>query len=348
MNASRRSPRRSKASNLRLKRRGRRRAARHVLDVQVRSSRENRIRLAAQTRTALKVGAVVFLTIGAVSAGRTFLQRAVDEGEGLRLEEVAFATDGTLTLADVLRETEVEYGVNLLELDLDAVGERLRDLPQVATVEVRRQLPSRLAITLEEREPIAWIDCERAGVVPMSSQGGFLVDSGGIVFRCRALLDAYTGLPTVRLREVGHLKDGSRPACGEFEASVRLLLELPRRLPRGDWDVREIDILSTYRADVRFQNDAVATFDVLDPDDLDRQLGDLVLLAERAREHDWHFRTLNLAMRRNIAATFYEVADRAAGAVPASASLERGTAEREQGAEAQRIHRQLRGILGDF
>jgi hypothetical protein len=74
---------------------------------------------------------------------------------------------------EVRRSANVAAGENLLQIDEEAVAERLRWHPWVRKVDVVKHLPDRLTITIEERVPAAVLVGERT----------FLVDNDGTLFK---------------------------------------------------------------------------------------------------------------------------------------------------------------------
>lgn len=90
--------------------------------------------------------------------------------------------DGATTLpADLVREAAgIADGTPLLRVDVDAARDAVAELPQVESVTVSRGWPSRVVITLEERQPLA--------VVGEPGRRS-LVDADGVLF------DTVTGEP---------------------------------------------------------------------------------------------------------------------------------------------------------
>jgi cell division protein FtsQ len=93
---------------------------------------------------------------------------------------------------DVRAAAGVTDGTPLLRLDLGEIADRVRALPPVADVTVRRSFPDTLVITVTERTP--------AAVVPQP--GGFAVlAADGVVFH--QVADAPAGVPVVRVQAPG-------------------------------------------------------------------------------------------------------------------------------------------------
>lgn len=60
--------------------------------------------------------------------------------------------------AELLREAAVPTGTTLPAVDTSAIEKRLRENPWVASVDVKRHLPSTLRIEVQERTPVALVD----------------------------------------------------------------------------------------------------------------------------------------------------------------------------------------------
>jgi cell division protein FtsQ len=117
---------------------------------------------------------------------------------------------------EIRRSANVAVGENLLQLDEDAVEERLRWHPWIRKVDVVKHLPDRLTITIEEREPAAVLVGERT----------FLVDRDGTLFKemsaseFDAELLVIAGVEATRLIRMGDERR-MRSTLSEIMAVVR-------------------------------------------------------------------------------------------------------------------------------
>ena len=123
--------------------------------------------------------------------------------------------------ADLVRESAgIEVGRPLLRVDVDAAEERVRQLPQVASVEVARGWPSSVVITVVERVPVAIV-----GEPGRRS----LVDAEGVLF------DSVTGSapPGVVPLDVARPGSGDPATMAGLAAVSALPAEVRRNVVRA-------------------------------------------------------------------------------------------------------------------
>ena len=91
----------------------------------------------------------------------------------------AVRVEGTqaVTRAEVLKASKVRLGEPYLGLDLAAIRARVAALPRVAAVEVARDYPSSLRITVTERRPVASVSA--AGRYWLVAADGTVLDPAG-------------------------------------------------------------------------------------------------------------------------------------------------------------------------
>lgn len=100
----------------------------------------------------------------------------------------------------------------MLGVDTDAVAERVRTLPAVATVEVSRSWPTTIEIVVTERTPIGFYD---------TGERLYLVDRAGVVYK--RIPEPIEGMPKLELPKVG-------PDDAATRAVASVLAGLPPQL----------------------------------------------------------------------------------------------------------------------
>jgi cell division protein FtsQ len=130
----------------------------------------------------------------------------------LGVRSVQVSGEQLLTADQVEVAAQVPSGTPMLRLDTDAIKVRVHQLARVATVDVSREWPSTVRISITERDPV--------GVV-VERDGAHLVDRTGLDYATLAV--APTGLPRILL---------GTAASGDprVQAVVRVLTALPAQL----------------------------------------------------------------------------------------------------------------------
>jgi cell division protein FtsQ len=143
--------------------------------------------------------------------GARQLVRHVVASPRFALREVR--ADATLHVSrdEIIALADVAPGDRLLAVDTDAVAARVATHPWIASVRVRRQLPSALAIDVVERRAVA---SALLGTL-------YLIDEAGRPFK-RATLDEADGLPVI----TGVARDQYTLARVASEAAFRQALAL--------------------------------------------------------------------------------------------------------------------------
>lgn len=106
-----------------------------------------------------------------------------------------------LTHSRIVATTGLDLDASIFALDTDEIEETLKNLPETTEARVTRRLPGTLKIEISERTPVAWLDCDRLGIVQRDRAAGLLIDEAGIPFKCASqnLWDYAERLPVIRV-----------------------------------------------------------------------------------------------------------------------------------------------------
>ncbi|HVY98685.1 MAG TPA: cell division protein FtsQ/DivIB [Dongiaceae bacterium] len=97
---------------------------------------------------------------------------------GLALQEVKVQGRGETAIADILTAVHANRGDPILGIDIDAVRERLEDLPWIVKAGVERQFPDQLIVSVTEAEPMAlW---QRSQKLFLVSRDGDVIETANI------------------------------------------------------------------------------------------------------------------------------------------------------------------------
>ena len=161
------------------------------------------------------------------------------ENPRLELREVKVRSTGYWREreAQLSRRIGLEKGVNIFSVDLRQKRRKLEKIPNVASAEVRRILPDKLEIRLEERIP-------RAAVGNLNSP--YVIDDQCMVMPRLESLGASLRLPVVNGLPVTALTPGTREP--RFQPAVDLLMTTLRGFP--DIQIHQLSIARADRLDV--------------------------------------------------------------------------------------------------
>ncbi|MBI5584282.1 MAG: FtsQ-type POTRA domain-containing protein [Deltaproteobacteria bacterium] len=118
-----------------------------------------------------------------------------------RLEDVSIQGNRRVSQVELLQKGGLEDKVNLLALNLRDVKKRLEAVPWIKAVQLRRELPNKLTVLVQEREPLSLV---------LFSQGLYFLDAEGVPFKKAdrqetSSLPVVTGLQKADWQENGRL-----------------------------------------------------------------------------------------------------------------------------------------------
>jgi cell division protein FtsQ len=160
----------------------------------------------------------------------------------LAVADVSVEGERSLSARRIIREAAVPVGEPLARVDLDAVADRVEQLPPVRQVEVQRAWPDTVVLLVEERTPVA---------VLVSGGEHHLVDRDGV--RLRAVPGPRKALPTIEAADqqaaaeaaevVAGLPDDIERRVASLEAStmdsIRMRLKSGREVEWGSAEESE-------------------------------------------------------------------------------------------------------------
>ena len=280
------------------------RKERHLLDVKIRSGKARE-----QRNQHLFSWICRFILFASLAGGLFYganegLRRFVWENPEYRLSEVEIADEGgTLTREDLIQAGGVTLGVNILTVKIAKIRERLLSVPQIETAEVQRVMPNKVAITVTERQPVAWVATKNDEDVA-SPGGSFLIDSRGVLFQCKKQLPSFFQLPFIYGVQTGGLEPGQSLQSPEIRAALDLVRQnAADALQQGRFHAIGIDVSKGYCLVATDQNHARITFAL---ERIDWQLERLMTLLDQVEQEKHELQTVNLMVQRNIPVTFVQ------------------------------------------
>src|SRR5947209_8297011 len=133
----------------------RRKRNQYLLDVNVQTEGRRRQRVRWVSAIVVALAVVVLSAVGVYRLVKYAAAKIVHENPRFAITQIVVEDDGALTPQQVAAFAGVAVGQNLLSLDLNQVRRNLEMLPVVRRVEVRRILPQKLFIHVDERIAVA-------------------------------------------------------------------------------------------------------------------------------------------------------------------------------------------------
>ena len=176
-----------------------------------------------------------------------FSYDAMTQCDYFRAAEITVQGEKRLSEQAVLELAELEDEVNILSVNLSMIRKRLVAAPWIQSAAVRRELPSRLSISVKEHEPLALLDVGRL----------FLINTAGEIFKEAEPMEM-TGLPVISGMDYVDWKRTDGPETKVFKA-VMAFLDLQEKKPSlfSDRAVREIRVDPEMGLSVRLSDPVV-------------------------------------------------------------------------------------------
>ena len=282
----------------------RQRRQQHLLDVKVRARRASARRL----QKGFFVLSLLLIVLSLIGAGLFGAQRLLNAlffaNSDYAIHSVEVATDGDLAREVVLRTAQIDEGSNIFSINLSAVEDRLRAMPQVEEVNVQRLLPDKLKIVIQERRPIAWIASADANKSGFNYDSAYLVDRRGIVLKPKGSAPEYMTLPIIIGVDLSNVTVGLPVDREPVKAALELIRDCPEVL-QSRFQIATIDVSKEYSLVVTDKQRSVVTFPTEDLAGKLRELATLLSYCERASKD---LQSANLMAERNIPVVFNEPA----------------------------------------
>jgi cell division septal protein FtsQ len=222
------------------------------------------------------------------------------------LKKVVVKTEGSLTSQKIVRTSALTTGTNLLTVNMHELHRKLMQLPQIKAVKIKRDYEGCLTLEVDQRQPVAWIECVRLGLLPGRPDVGFFIDAEGVTFPCETVSPAYLALPIIKYEDMVQNIPGVAVTDLQTKSALALLKLLQERFEQGAEELRSIDIQKPYAMTAVFADQAQMVFGV---HDLPDQMKNLDRIRLEARHRDWRIATLNLLVKQNIPVTFRDAPD---------------------------------------
>ena len=253
-----------------------------------------------------KLAVVLALVGGAVWGGKVGMRKFFVENPEFQLTEIALETNGEFTEAHFAEVTGIDPSDTVFAIKLSEIRKKLEECPGIVKASVSRRLPGTLKVRIEERIPVAWLECPPLGITGKDPESGLLLDADGICFPCEFWWEEKARpLPVVLVSQAaeGDVTIGKTLRHREAHRGLQLIKLCQARLKHQKFSVPVVAVHNDYALLGATDTGTLVTFGMYEHE---RQLEDLIALERHARWGGKTMTAVNLIPVRNIPVRFAE------------------------------------------
>jgi len=282
----------------------RRKRQQYLLEVKVHREGQSRQRL---HRVGAVLGALLLLAgtgYGLYRGGKWAANRLVFENPRFIIAQIVVENDGVLDPHLVARFAGVAVGQNLLGVDLEQARRNLELVPLIGRADVRRVMPGRLVIRVEERVPVARLQAPGREW----REQEFYVDRHGVVMKPVKLTDGTVirpqtrgGLPLLTGVTLADLQVGRKVESEQIYRALELATWWEQSPVGTMLEAERIDLTKPQELVLTTRQGTVVQLNVEDFAPQLRRLGVIMVWAQQRQRG---VRTVDLTVSRTVPVTF--------------------------------------------
>ena len=304
------SPQKGSKSPARSPSRSRKAAVPHVIDYEPESPVIRQQEAEMARRKGYRNALWLIIAITVVALGKLVWEEAFEKNSRFLLKALDVQTSGPLSVPKLVGATALTLDTNLLTLNLGEVRSRLERLPQVKGVHIQRDYNGSLTIKVQQRFPVAWLECAKQKFYAPLSGTGCLIDAEGVPMPCEVVTKEYLALPVICFDAVSKIEHGKKLSDPLLHIALELAKELNSRAQAPSEIARKLIIPNAWSIEAHYataeSEPKVITFGV---DDVEMQLERYDRLMKEARARQWKIATLHFIPEGNTPATFHGTPD---------------------------------------
>ena len=282
----------------------RKRRPEYLLDVKVQTRGRTLRRLRVMLAVFLALGTLSLTSFGMYRLAKGTVNRFVYNNPQFAIRQVVVDDDGVMTPERIVQFAGVQVGQNLLSVDLDQVRSNLEMLPLVRAVEVRRVLPDRLFIRVNERVAVARLR------VPTRELGDtvFYIDRAGFVMKPMKLADGTLlqpemprAVPMLTGVSLADVRVGKQVASEQIYRALALLDRLDQAVAGSLLEIEQIDLSKPRQLVMTTSQHTTVKVDV---EEFPQQLRRLGVILRWAQQRQKQVQMVDLTVSRGVPVTF--------------------------------------------
>lgn len=278
----------------------------------------------AARRRKVRLGAIIaacmIVSLGLASLFKLVWKEAFLNGSAFQLRQIAVVTQGPLGAEEIVTQSGLHDGMNMLMISLANVRHLVEALPQVKSARVERSYPGLITITVRQREPVAWLECPQQSV-PAKSRGVYcMLDENGCVMPQYDGASASRELPIIHVDSLKRIIPGEPVRSEAVTAAIKLLRAHEASALSQSMSIRRVDSSKGYALKAEYDSALTVAFPRYD---VEKQMRRLEEIVHHARSEGKEPATVNLVVENYVPVTYQKPSE---GPVAATAPATGGKA----------------------
>ena len=312
-----RKKRKAPKGNFAFRRKSASRSAIHRLELNPETDASRRARFRKRAGLGARWAVGILSSIMLVAILKIVVIEAFVTNPRFHLSEISVLTEGPLTRSSIINASGLKEGDNLFMISLRDVRDRVESLPEVRKAKVERNFPGQIVLNVEQRTPVAWLECPDKAIAAKVSDFGCLLDDTGCVLPSSGRIrSGEHNLPVIRVGKVSAIIPGKRVESAAALASLELLRAHKQGPLAESAELKRVDATRSHALVADFSNGVSVVFPA-NGDKL-KEYDRLARAINEATRHNWKLATVNLLVEHNVPVTL-----RGNAATASSDSLQR-------------------------
>lgn len=286
----------------------------HRLELNPETAASRREKRNQVIRWGFKFAVGSLLLTGLISVGKIVVRDAFIESNRFVLQHLSVITDGALQPSEIIEASGLAEGMNMLDIPLVQVREKLEALPQVRHAKVARGYPGVIFLEVEQRQAVAWLECPPLRLAANVPGSGCLLDAEGFALPSGNNTAGLEKLPVIRVDKLSRVALGEHVESPEIASALKLLAAHEASEISHSTRITGIDATRGYALTVTLDS---RTSVIIPAEGFNRQLQRLSRVIHEASQQKWQLATVDLLVEQNVPITLRSAVAPAGTATPA-------------------------------
>lgn len=282
----------------------------HRIDLNPETAASRREQRRKVMRWGFKFAVLSLLLTGLFSVGKIVVRDAFIESSRFQLQHFSVITDGAVQPSEIIAATGLSEGMNMLDIPLVQVREKLERLPQVRSAKVSRGYPGMLFLNVEQRHPVAWLECPEQHLEAKVARSGCLLDAEGFVLPSGEVTADLQKLPVIRVEKLQPMEAGRRMDAPDVQAALKLLQAHESGELAHSLAIKRVDTSKSHALTATFEPRLTVVFPA---EKVPQQIHRLARVIREAGRQQWQLATVDLLVEHNVPVTLRSAAVASSG-----------------------------------